>query len=89
MSGLRERWLAGDLTGRRFRTAVTDLADLAITRHPTLPHVPRSYGLRSNVTPYDAAYIGLAEALGCALLTADPRLAAAPGPPCQVLLIRS
>ncbi len=89
VSVLRKRWLAGDLTARRFRTAITDLSDLAITRHPTLPFMPRAYELRSNVTPYDAAYIGLAEALGCALLTADTRLAAAPGLRCQILVIGS
>ena len=89
VSVLRKRWHAGDLTGRRFRAAVTDLGDLAITRHPTLPYMPRAYELRSNVTPYDAADIGLAEALGCALLTADARLAAAPGTRCQILLVRS
>jgi len=89
VSVLRKRWLAGDLTARRFRTAITDLSDLAITRHPTLPFMPRAYELRSNVTPYDAAYIGLAEALGCALLTADTGRAAAPGLRCQILIIGS
>ena len=88
-SVLRRRWLNGDLTARRFRAAIADLADLAIVRHPTLPFMPRAYELRSNVTPYDAAYIGLAEALGCDLVTADARLAAAPGPRCQIRIIRS
>lgn len=87
MSVLRKRWLAGDLPTRRFRMAVTDLGDLAITRHPALPFVLRAYELRSNVTPYDAVYIGLAEALGCSLLTADVRLATAPGLRCDVRVI--
>ncbi len=58
-------------------TAITDLNDLAITRHSTLAFMPRAYELRSHVTPYDAASIGLAEALDCDLLTADARLARA------------
>jgi len=36
---------------------------------------------------YDAAYIALAETLGCELLTADRRLAFAPGPRCPVRLL--
>lgn len=87
VSVLRKRWLAEDLTVRRFQRAVDDLADLALTRHPGLPLMPRAFELRSNVTPYDAAYIGLAEALGCPLLTGDARLAAAPGPRCEVRLL--
>lgn len=89
VSVLRRRWLAGDLTARRFRSAIADLGDLPITRHPTSPFMPRAYELRANVTPYDAAYIGLAEALGCDLVTADARLATAPGPRCRIRIIRS
>lgn len=88
VSVLRRRWLAGDLTARRLRGAITDLNDLDLTRHPTLPFMPRAYELRANVTPYDAAYIGLAEALGCLLLTADGRLARAPGPRCEIRVVR-
>ena len=89
VSVLRRRWLAGDLSERRFRTAIIDLTDLPILRHPTLPHMQRAYELRSNVTPYDAVYIGLAEALDCSLVTADARLAGAPGPRCQVVLVHA
>ena len=89
VSVLRRRWLAGDLTARRFRLAIGDLGDLAIIRCPPLPFMERAYGLRSNVAPYDAAYIGLAEALGCPLLTADGRLASAPGPRCEIQVIHS
>ena len=88
VSVLRRRWLAGDLTAQRFRVAITDLNDLDLTRHPTLPHMPRAYDLRANVTPYDAAYIGLAEALDCPLLTADVRLAKAPGLRCEIRVVR-
>jgi predicted nucleic acid-binding protein len=88
VSVLRRRWLAGDLTARRFRTAITDMGDLDMARHPTLPFMPRAYELRANVTPYDAAYIGLAEALDCVLLTADERLARAPGTRCQIQVLQ-
>lgn len=88
VSVLRRRWLNGDLTARRFRSAITDLGDLAIMRHPTFPFMPRAYELRANVTPYDAVYVGLAEVLNCELVTADARLATAPGPRCQIRILR-
>ncbi len=87
VSVLRRRWLAGTVTERRFSTAIDDLEDLDLTRFPTLPLMRRAYELRSNVTSYDATYVALAEQLGCALVTADARLAAAPGILCPVELV--
>lgn len=49
----------------------------------------RAYELRDNVTAYDAAYVALAEALGCPLVTADGRLAKASGVRCGVELVDS
>jgi predicted nucleic acid-binding protein len=43
--------------------------------------------LRHNLSYYDALYVALAARLGYPLLTADARLARAPGLPCQVELI--
>ncbi len=83
----RKRWLVGDLTAHRFRTAIADLNDLPIIRHPTLPLMHRAYELRNNVNPYDAAYVALAELLQCRLITADARLATAPGIRCDVRLV--
>lgn len=84
VSVLRRRWLAGDLTDRRFAQAVDDLADLSLLRIPTLPLMRRAFGLRANVTAYDAAYVALAEHLGAVLVTADVRLTRAPGISCSV-----
>lgn len=84
---LRKRWLSGDLDDGRFHAAVTDLVDLAITRHPMSALMLRAYELRANVTPYDAVYVGLAEALRCPLLTSDQRLANATGPRCEIRLL--
>lgn len=67
--------------------AVTDLSELSIRRYPHLALLPRIWELRHNVTPYDAAYVALAEVLGAPLLTADSRLAEAPGPRCVVELL--
>ena len=81
---LRRRWLAGNLTAHRFRSAIDDLELLDLDRYPTLPLMRRAYELRHNLTAYDASYIALAELLGCELLTGDRRLAAAPGPTCPI-----
>jgi predicted nucleic acid-binding protein len=43
--------------------------------------------VRHVVTPYDAAYIALAEALDIARVTADARLARAPGIKCEIEII--
>lgn len=89
VSVLRKRWQAGDLTERRFAAALGDLAALDFIRYPGLPLMPRAFELRDNLTPYDAAYIAVAEGLGCPLLTADARLARAPGIRCRVEVLGS
>jgi len=86
---LRKRWLARTLSERRFAAALDDLADIGIDRYPTLPLMRRAFELRANVTAYDAAYVALAEGLGCDLLTADARLAKATGPLCAIKLLAS
>lgn len=80
----RKRWLVGDLSRNRFSAAVDDLEDLDLVRYPALPLMRRAFDLRENVTAYDAVYVALAERLDCALVTADRRLAAAPGVTCTV-----
>ena len=47
----------------------------------------RVWELRHNLSAYDASYVALAEALDCPLLTADARLAGAPGPGCPITLV--
>lgn len=86
---LRKRWMGGDLSEQRFSDAVTDLGDLEMTRYPTLPLMRRAFELRDNLTAYDAAYVALAEHLGCMLLTADVRLANAPTVTCGVEVLRT
>lgn len=85
---LRKRWLAGTLPARRFASAVRDLEELAVDRYPTVGLMWRAYELRDNVTAYHAAYVALAEALDCPLVTADGRLAKASGVGCEVELVQ-
>jgi predicted nucleic acid-binding protein len=86
-SVIRRQLLAGHLDARRARLALTDLVELTLRRVPHRPLLARGWELRENVTVYNAAYIALAELLGVVLVTADARLASAPGPRCQVELL--
>jgi len=76
------------MTARRATLAVSDLEDLPLRRSVHRPLLTRIWELRHVVTPYDAAYVALAEALNVALVTADARLARAPGLRCEVEAIR-
>ncbi len=69
---------------RRASLALGDLADLPLRRAPHLALLARCWELRHNLTPYDAAYVALAEALDVALVTADARLSRASGVECAV-----
>jgi predicted nucleic acid-binding protein len=60
---------------------------LGVVRHPVGGLLDRVWELRDNVSAYDASYLALAEALGCALLTADARLSRVPGLHCSVTLV--
>lgn len=87
MSALRRLLAAGRLDARRAALALEGLADLPLARASHRRLLPRVWELRDNVTPYDAAYVALAEALDAELLTADVRLASAPGLRCSVSVL--
>lgn len=75
------------MTARRAGDAISDLADLPLRRSSHRPLLGRIWGLRHVLTSYDAAYVALAEAVEVALVTADARLARAPGIECEIELI--
>jgi predicted nucleic acid-binding protein len=79
---------AGALDKRRAREAVADFLTIPLRRLPHIRLLPRIWDLRDKLSVYDAAYVALAEAIGVPLLTADRRIARAPGLPCEVELIR-
>lgn len=83
-SAWRRLAAAGHLDGRRADLALADLQVLRIERVPHAPLLARCWELRANLTIYDAAYVALAEALDAPLLTADSRLANAPGTRCPI-----
>ncbi|OBI45959.1 twitching motility protein PilT [Mycobacterium kyorinense] len=87
LSVLRRQVAARVMPARRASEATADLADLALWRSPHRPLLDRIWQLRHAITPYDGAYVSLAEALGAVLVTADARLARAPGAKCRIELL--
>lgn len=63
------------------------LASFPIRRMPLAPLLERMWELRENVTPYDAAYVALAERLDCLLVTCDGKLTTSSGTRCGFDLI--
>jgi predicted nucleic acid-binding protein len=84
VSVLRRQLRTGELTDEQAAAAMQDALDLLLRVVPTAPLLPRVWELRENLSSYDACYVALAEALDAPLLTADRRLANAPGVRCRV-----
>jgi predicted nucleic acid-binding protein len=84
---LRRLAAAGIIGQSRGRAAVEILQDLPVFRHLQTPLLPRLWELRHNLTAYDAAYVALAEALDCPLVTFDAALAEAPGVGARIELL--
>ena len=60
---------------------------LGLRRHTTRQLWPRAWQIRTNLSAYDAFNVALAEQLNLPLLSADGRLARAPGLRCQVRVV--
>ena len=87
LSAWRRLGAAGALDDRRATLAIEDLRGLRIDRVPHGPLLERCWDLRENQTVYDAAYVALAEHTQSLLVTADRRLASAPGSRCEIELL--
>lgn len=80
VSGLRGLTLGRHLTEARALDVLTDFDDLPIRRWPSAHTLRRrAFQMRENISAYDAAYVALAEALNCRLLTRDARLGRSSG----------
>ncbi|MDR0592114.1 MAG: type II toxin-antitoxin system VapC family toxin [Bifidobacteriaceae bacterium] len=77
VSAVRRLARRGALTEARAEGALEDLAAIDVEYWPALPLVGGIWLARANITPFDAAYVVLAEALGATLVTTDQPLARA------------
>lgn len=75
MSVLRGWDLGRHVPTARLAAAVMDLAEIPALQWPIDHLLERVWGLRSNISSYDAGYVALAEALDATLVTGDHRLA--------------
>jgi predicted nucleic acid-binding protein len=85
-SAIRRLERLGDISRQVADLAHRDLLRLRVHLFAYEPLAPRVWNLRNNYTPYDAAYVALAEATGSRLATLDKRMAAATGAKCSFLI---
>jgi predicted nucleic acid-binding protein len=78
LSAVRGLERSGQVECDRAADMVEDFSSMPIMRMPTLDLVPDVWGLRWNLTAYDACYVALTRALEAELITGDQRLARAP-----------
>lgn len=79
----------GCLSQRPAGLALDDLREIPIQRAPHRQLLARCWELRDSLTPYDAAYVALAEALATVLIAGDGRLSRAPALRCRVEVVTS
>lgn len=87
-NALRAQVARGTIVERDGSRALDIWSRLGLRRFAVVGLLPRIWQLRDNLTAYDATYVALAEAIDCELLTADSRLAGAPGPTCPIMVVK-
>jgi predicted nucleic acid-binding protein len=78
-SALRKLAMSGALSAHEATGALALFRALDLERCDHEPLLSRIWQLRGSITPYDGAYIALAEILPAPLVTCDGALAGAPG----------
>jgi predicted nucleic acid-binding protein len=87
-SALRAQVSRGRIDAGAAGVALRRWSRLGVRRFAAAGLLDRVWQLRDSLSAYDATYVALAEALGCVLVTADARLARAPGPTCAITVVR-
>jgi len=82
-SVLRSTVASGAVSAAEASLALDQLVRLPVQLWPFAPFAGRTWGLRENLSAYDAWYVALAEYVGAPLATLDARLRRAPGPRCR------
>ncbi len=76
---LRRHTQAGAVDHTRAEAALSVWQQIQLDRHAHEPLLDRIWALRQTMTAYEAAYVALAEAIACPLLTCDAKLARSHG----------
>jgi len=85
VAATRSLVLRRQVSPKRAIDVLTDFDDLPIQRWPADAALRRrAFQLRDALSAYDAAYVALAEAMDCALVTRDARLARSSGHAAQI-----
>ncbi len=87
VNGMRRQVATGSVTAEQAWAALDTWRRLGLVRHPVSTLLERIWQLRDNMSAYDASYVTLAEALRCAVVTADARLGRAPGSRCPITVV--
>ena len=78
-AAIRRLEQVADIGRARADTAVRDFATMPVTRYGVTRLLERVWQLRGALTPYDAAYIALAEVVAAPVVTTDGRLGRSAG----------
>jgi len=85
VAAVRGLVLRRQLTADRAEGVLADFADLPVHGWPADAALRRrSFQLRESLSAYDAAYVALAEAMDCPLITRDRRLGRSRGHAAQI-----
>lgn len=88
VQALRSQVRRGAIDGSVAERALGVWARLGLERVGVSGLLGRIWELRENLSAYDATYVAVAEAFESPLVTADGRLARAPGPRCTITVVR-
>jgi len=84
---LRRKVASGEVASDAGWNALDTWRRMGVIRYPVVGLLHRMWALRDNLSAYDAAYVALDEELDRPLLTADARVAGAPGVRCPVTVV--
>ncbi len=87
LHAIRRQLLEKKISKQRAELAVADYESFTIDRKPVQHMNWRVWELRNNLTPYDAAYVVLAELMEIPLFTRDQRIARAPGHHAEIVVL--